>query len=348
MSMKGKMTIYEMAKKANVSIATISRAMNLETRPRVAPATLEKIDELVNRLGYTPHLAARHLSKTTFKTIGILMPHHPQIFLEDYYIKILAGVSDAIMETDYQFKIVLLRCRDEKWDKHNFKLSDGVDALVVTHWHAFFSHPSVFEKLNVPCAVVSDPEPKTRVHFVSGNHFQGGRLVAEHLYLKGHRRVGIFTGPLCSVDSNLRVRGFQSYFSEKGISINSKNVVCGEFQEGKAYQVTESFMKKAENISAIFCCNDNMAFGVMKRLFELGIDCPKKISIVGYDNDNKAGQAFPALTTVQVPVYDLAKEAANRALSYLENKNSKEFFYKETLMPVQLIERASVLDRNKK
>ena len=104
------MTIYEIAKKAKVSIATISRAMSPETRSKVAPETLTEIDRLVALFGYAPNLAARHLSKTVFKTIGILMPHHPQIFLEDYYVKILAGVADATLETDYQFKIVLLKC----------------------------------------------------------------------------------------------------------------------------------------------------------------------------------------------------------------------------------------------
>ena len=87
-----KMTIYEIAKKANVSIATISRAMNPETRSQVSPETLEKVDASIKKYQYTPNLAAKHLSKTSFKTIGVLFPHHAGIFLEDYYYKILAGV----------------------------------------------------------------------------------------------------------------------------------------------------------------------------------------------------------------------------------------------------------------
>lgn len=340
--MEKKLTIYEMAKKARVSIATISRALNPETRSKVSPETLEKINVLFRKYQYTPNLAAKNLSKASFKTIGLLLPHHAGIFLEDYYSKILAGTADSLLASDYHLKMVMLKCQKNKWDKYNFKFGEGVDGLIVTHWHAFFSHPSAFEKINVPCIVISDPEPKTRVHFVSGDHLQGGRFAAEYLYSKGHRKIAIFTGPLCSVDSGLRVKGFQSFFLEKGISLDPELVLCGEFQEEKAYQITEVLVQKRRDITAIFCCNDNMAFGVLRKLAELRMACPDQISVLGYDDDQRASTTHPPLTTIRVPVYDLAKEAGNRLIRYLDEKDPKAFFYQETLMPVNLVERKSV------
>lgn len=336
------MTIYEMAEKAGVSIATISRAVNPETRSKVSPDTLEKIDRLIVRFGYAPNAAAKNLMQTRFKTIGILMPHHAGIFLEDYYTQILAGVSDALVDSDYHFKIVMLKCRDEKWDKYNFKFSQGIDGLVITHWHAFFSRYSIFEKINIPCTVISDPEPKMRVHFVSGDHFQGGALAAEYLYSRGHRQFAVLTGPQNSVDSTLRVRGFQSFLAGKGIALQPELIRCGEFQEEKGYEAAGELVCHKDRFTALFCCNDNMALGALRKFSEHGISCPDEISVMGYDDDKRAAASHPPLTSVRVPIYELAKKAADHLIHYLKEKNKKDFFYRETLLPVCLVERKSV------
>ena len=151
------MNIYELAKKANVSIATVSRAVNPATRDKVSPETLEKIDALVKKHRYAPDMAARNLSTASYHTIGIILPHDPGIFFNDYYCSILCGIADHLLTTDHRFKMIMLK-QDAKWDKYNFRATEGVDGLIITHWPNFFTDKLVLEKLGVPCVVINDPE----------------------------------------------------------------------------------------------------------------------------------------------------------------------------------------------
>ncbi len=333
--------IYEIAKKANVSIATISRAINPETREKVSPETLQKIDDLIKRFGYTPSRAAKNLSNRKYKNIGVLFPHHREIFRESYYSEILSGISDALIDTAYHLRLVLLKCTDSKWDHYNFGLAEEVSGLIVTHWHAFFSSKSALEKIGIPCVVINDPEKNIRAHFVSGDHEMGGKLAAEHLFSQGHRQFAILTGPADSSDSKLRVQGFQKYLKEKGVSVDPKNIVSGDFQSEKAEEAVETIFKKKNKITALFCCNDQMAFGALRKLSSLEISCPGDISVVGYDDERQGALSNPPLTTIQVPLSAMSAGACGKLVSFLEKKISKEAFYGQALMPVRLIRRAS-------
>jgi LacI family transcriptional regulator len=337
-----KLTIYDIAKKANVSIATVSRAMDPRTAQKVSPETLKKIQSVIERYQYAPNLAARNLVRTSYKTVGVIFPHHLGIFSGDYYYKILCGVTDFILDTDYHFKLLMLKGEPSKWDRYHFKSAEGVDGLIVTHWRAFFSNESVLERLGIPCVVINDPEENISAHFVSGDHVMGGRLAAEHLYSQGHRKMAVFTGPLSSTDSQLRMRGFKAFLTEKGISLDPRFVFCGEFQEEKAAALAEDFFKKKPHVTALFCCNDGMAFGVLKKLEELGISCPDEISVVGYDGDKRGESSNPPLTTIDVPLYQMAKEAAKQLIDFLKQRDVETPPYGKTLFPVALIERRSV------
>ena len=335
------MTIWEFAKKAGVSVATISRALNPETRCKVLPATLARLESLAKKYNYTPNLAAKHLRGASFKTVGVLLPHLGGIFFSDYYAKILSGVADALLQTRYCFKVVLLKPERTQWDKYDFKRGESIDGLLVTHWPNFFSKASVLDKLNVPCAVINDPEKNVRAYFVGGDNRMGGFLAAEHLYLNGHRKIAILAGPSWSSDSRLRVRGFRNFF-EKIDEKNYLEILSGDFQEKKAIELTKNFLKEKREVTAFFCCNDLMACGVIKALKEMSIRCPEDISVVGYDDDSRARTSEPLLTTIRVPLYDLTKKMTGLLVDHLKGKGKKKNFSGEILFPVKLVERASV------
>ena len=98
-------TIYDLAKRLNLSTATVSRAINSDTRSKVSPDTLKRVDELVKRSFYVPNLSAKNLRKTSFKSLGILIPHLKGILFSDYCAKVLSGVADALLDTGYTFKL---------------------------------------------------------------------------------------------------------------------------------------------------------------------------------------------------------------------------------------------------
>ncbi len=340
-----KMTIYEIAEKSGVSIATISRAVNTETRHKVAPDTLKKIERLVEQHHYTPNRSAVQLMRARFMTVGVLIPHHKGILLEPYYSKVLAGVADGLLDTDYKLKIVMLKCQKMKWDKYNFQTGEGIDALIVTHWRAFFSGKTFLEKSNIPCVILNDAEESKKMHFIAGDHLQGGRLAAEYLLAQGHRRFAVMAGPADSSDSDARLKGFREGLAKQKILLKPHQIMCGEFQEQKAADIMDNLLKANPSATAIFCLNDDMAFGVMRRLKELKVNCPHKISVMGYDNEPRGELFSPSLTSIQVPLYDMAYGAAKQLAGHLvsnEKKDDENFLAGRILYPVELVRRKSV------
>ncbi len=335
------MTIYEIAKKAGVSIATISRAMSPQTRGKVSAATLKKIDEIVKKYGYTPNVAARNLGGTSFKTIGVVLPHLKGIFFSDYYTQLLSGVADTLLDTDYHFKMVTLKADNFQWDHYDFRAGEGVDGIIITHWPHFFSSAAALEKLTVPCVVINDPEAGVRVHFASCDNQMGGEIAARYLYSKGHRQVVVLAGPAWSADSRQRIEGFKDFFKRMNAPAKFE-VLQGDFQEEKAGALAEAYFRKNDQVTAFFCCNDLMAFGVISALKKTGIHCPRDISVMGYDDDRRAESFEPPLTTIRAPHYDLTKEGTRRLLRYLKKEEKEEFFKEQTVFPVELVERQSV------
>ena len=337
------MTIYEIARKAGVSIATVSRATDPRFRHKVAPETLRRIDVLIRRHGYAPNLAAKNLVRASTRTVGVILPHFSGIFFSDYYCKVLAGVADSVLEAGYQFKMVMLRhAEGPRWDRHDFRSAEGVDALVVTHWPNFFSKAAAINRLNLPCVVVNDLEPGVRAHFAGSDSRLGGYLAAQHLCAMGHRRLLVLTGPEWSSDSRLRVEGFRAFFREAGVKTEIETV-SGAFHEHDAAHATGEFFSRKKGFTAVFACNDLMACGALAKLSEMGIHCPAQVSVVGYDDDARAAAASPPLTTVRVPLYDIARESTRRLIEKLEGRDEQDSFTRRpTLLPVELVVRRSV------
>ncbi len=351
------MNISEIAKKADVSIATISRALNPDESQKVAPDTLNRIHSLVKKYGYAPNLGAQSMRCSAFRTVGVVLPHFRGIFYTDYYVQVLNGVSDALLDSGYHFKLIMLQSgkfhwdednniiyinsKEADWDKYNFKTAEGVDGLIVAQWPLFFSDTRALQKLNIPCVAVNDPESCRRVNFLTEDSRMGGELAAQYLYSKGHRRIVVLTGISESRESFMRVKGFKAFFDK--MKVRTEIIILrGDFHERKAARVVESFYKTTKRkVTAFFCCNDLMAFGVINKLRELGLSCPKDVSVIGYDDDRRAEFFEPPLTTIHVPVYELSKEATLRLVGHLKGE-IKQPFYGQTLFPVSLVERGSV------
>ena len=338
-----KVNITELAKKAGISTSTISRAVNPETRGKVAAKTLKRIDSLLEKYSFTPNLAAKSLRKSSTKTIGLAFPYLPGIFYSPYYHHILAGVTDFLKDTEYQFKMLLLPEDKKKWDHYDFRIGERVDGLIVVHWFKYFSKISILENFGMPCVVINDIEDNSCVRFVGVDHTIGGQIAANYFYSAGHRNFAVLTGPAWSKDSHQRVTGFEEFLKKFDIHVNPEFMIMADFLESRAYEEIDKFFKKKPPVTALFCCNDQMAYGAIRRLKELGIFCPENISIVGFDDDPWSATSTPSLTTIQVPVYDLAKRAIQSLIADLQNESFKASSRKQPLiLPVRLVERQSV------
>jgi len=284
---------------------------------------------------------SKKLNSST-KTIGIALPYVPGMLYSEYYMHILVGVTDYIIEENYYFKLLLLKS-DKWWDNYNFRLKEGIDGLIMTHWNKIFSSKAALEKIKIPNVVINDFDPQIKTSFVYADQVLGGRLVAEHLYSYGHRRMGVLVGPVWSLDSRQRLEGFTSFLKEKEIYIDYNQIEDGKFLEQEGYVSVGKLLKRNKDMTAIFCCNDQMAIGALRKLKELGIKCPKDISLVGYDNESKSELVSPHLTTVSMDVTALAKQAAIILLKHLnEYPGSKKSLWRMHPVSPTLLKRGSV------
>ena len=341
------MNIRDIAKKAGLSTATISRAINQETRAKLAPKTLKLVDEIIAKYGYTPNLAARNLNKTSTRTIGILFPYFYSIFSHQYYVDILSGVADALINTDYQFKILLSRENAPKWDRYDFKKGESIDGLLITQWLMFFSDRLALEGLRGPAVVLSDYAKDINANFVCGDQFEGGSKAAEYLCKLGHRKFALLTGSTGSIDGEARLKGFNHYLRSKNIALDESWVIQADYREDFAYDRIERVLtRQGQRPTAIFCLNDRMAFGVLRRLKELNIKCPQEISVMGFDNDEAGKESNPPLTTINVPLYEVAQEAVRQLLSALKSPAKNQS--RKVLFSPQLITRSSCVAPSRK
>ncbi len=343
--MKRKLNIKDMAQKAGVSVATISRALHPETRSRVASKTLKNIDGLIEKYAYAPSLAASQLRRSSTKTIGVVFPYVQNIFYSSYYTHILSGISNYLMNTEYQFKILLLRQGAEPLNTFNFKAQEGIDGVIMTQWFRFFSKKFMTKGLNVPCVVINDHEKGLKAKFICSDNASGGKAAAEHLFSRGHRRMAVVAGASWSRDSEERVRGFQEGLKTCGVAFDQRSIFQGDWDvDETTHRCVDALLKQDPKVTAIFCCNDNLAFMVIERLKMLGIKCPEDISVIGFDDDFRAAGFSPALTTLRMPVYGLAEEAARSLIDHLRAGSSgkERPFVGQALLPVSLIERSSV------
>lgn len=337
-----KLTIRELAKKADVSVMTISRAVNPDTRAKVAPKTLKKIEKLIEKYGYTPNIAARNLRQTKTKTIGVVFPYVPGLFFSSYYNFILAGIADYLRDSVYQFKLLLLNDK-RSWDQYDFKTGERVDGLIISHWFKMFKNKYIFEKLQIPSIVLNDFDKTVKTFYVGVDQKVGGQIAASYLYEKGHRNIAIITGPRWSRDSLLRIDGFRKYMKKKEVIIHPDLILDGNFLEEVVYEKIDQLLNQPRKFSAVFCCNDQMAVGAIKRLKERGVSCPKDISVMGFDNDPYlAHYNEPAITTINVPAYDFAQKAIKILIDHLEDPDCSDRLTGHSLLSLHLVERSSV------
>jgi len=337
-----KLTIYEIAEKIGVSASTVSRAINHSTRSKVSDKTLKKIDAVVQRYGFVPNQTAQNLRLSTSKTIGVLLPYHKGIFYHPYFRHIFSGTFDCLFETNYKFKTVILQHGESRWEKHDFKNGEGVDGLIISAWPSFFKSRNAFKTVNVPCVLINDYDPETPGCYVCHDDFQGGYLAASHFYARGHRRLAIMRGRSWGSISNLRVAGFLAFLKEHNLTVDEHLIVNGEFNEQDAYRVSENLLKSKDQFTGVFCCNDQMALGLIQKLKEKKISYPDDISIIGFDDITEAGALKPSLTTIRSPIYDIAREATLILITHLADNRKRKKLDGYKKFPVSLIERASV------
>ncbi|MFD0694455.1 LacI family DNA-binding transcriptional regulator [Paenibacillus sp. GCM10027628] len=313
-----KATIYDVAKEAGVSIATVSNAIN--GKGKISQKRREEILKVMERLQYQPSLIASALmGKKTF-TLGLLIPD----ISNPFFAEIARAIEDQAHQNGYSVIMCSTDNKDERVERYITLLEQkSVDGIIIGTGIENMEILSLLQNKSIPIAMIAREASALAVDTVVADDFVGGMLAAEHLISLGHRRVAILAENLKVSSSRERIRGFKQGMHDAGISFSDDNIIICEYkvEEGKRGIQELLGRSSAEHPTAIFCCNDLLAIGALQGAKELGLRVPKALSIVGFDNTILATVTDPPLTTVSQPMEQMGKLVFNLLIDNLEKKD---------------------------
>ncbi len=334
--------IYEVAKRAGVSTATVSRV--LSQPDVVAPGTRRKVMRVVERLAYTPNSVAKNLR--THRTAKLLVTV-PDIS-NPFFSLILQGIEDTAARAGYS---VLLGDTqgDTKREDHYASMikRKEADGLIFLGHRLAKEAAALVRALAPRCAPVVNGCEFSPALGVPSVHIDNATAAAEamdHLYRLGHRRIGIVTGPLVSPLSRDRLRGATARAKAEGAQ-NEFIVMNGDFSIESGSVAASRLLGRDEPPTAIFCFNDEMAIGAMQVARQHGVSVPRQLSVVGFDDIRFSRYLDPPLTTVGQPMREIGAGTVRLLLQILDDANAAP---PSVTLPHQLVIRASTAPADKR
>jgi LacI family transcriptional regulator len=303
----GAVTIHDVARLAGVSAATVSRVLNGAGHP-VREDTRRRVLEAARLLDYYPNRLARSLLRRETAVVGLLVPD----VSNPYYAAILRGVEDVA----HQRGLAVMLCntdRDPAKQRQALRtlLEHRVDGVIVAGGTLTAAD---LARVDGRVPVVAVGRHPARVPCVRVDNVQAARQACRHLLDLGHTRVACLAGPPSSYTARDRVRGYLSALREAGVRPDDGWVVWSEFTAQGGYAATRQLLDRCP-VTAVLACNDQMALGAVRALWEAGLQVPADVSVVGFDDTPAAAVSVPALTTVAVPTYEMGRKTMELLLA---------------------------------
>ncbi|MGB4570499.1 MAG: LacI family DNA-binding transcriptional regulator [Tepidanaerobacteraceae bacterium] len=289
-------TIYDVAKKAGVSIATVSRVLNNSNV--VSEKTRQRVKRAIEELNYTPNVIASALTKKSTLTLGLLIPDISNPFSSE----LSRGVEDA--SNDFGFNTVICNtdyCPEKETTYISLLRQKSVDGFIIST--ADYNDENVIELLkdDVPLVLLGRDIEETEgypIDIVGSDNIKGGYIATKHLIDLGHKKIACLLGPP-RIKVNLeREIGYLRAMEVANLKVYTNLVGYGDFKLEFGYKKTLEFFKGPLKPTAIFAANDLTALGAIRAIKELGLSVPEDVSVVGYDNTILAEMTDPPLTTV--------------------------------------------------
>jgi len=311
-SLRGRVTMQQVAAEAGVSISTVSKVIN--GRYGVSTDTVDHVTQVIERLGYEASLVARSLRNRRTNVIGVLV-----MDFEPFSAEVLKGVSDAIHGSGYELIAYSAGGHVEArtgWERRSLSrlmgsLVDG--AVLVT--------PTVTDvQADGPVVAVDPHTGPSGLPAVAADNLQGARLGVEHLIALGHTRIGMITGRSDLLSAQQREQGYCEALAGAGLPVDPALVRSGDFEPEQAREAARRLLSLPEPPTAIFAANDLSALATLEVAAELGLDVPRVLSVVGFDNIPESALADPPLTTVQQPIRRMGEEATAMLLALISGE----------------------------
>ncbi|MCC5909168.1 MAG: LacI family DNA-binding transcriptional regulator [Clostridiaceae bacterium] len=294
-----KFNIKDVAKKAGVSISTVSRVVN--NSKAVRPKTEEKVLKAIEELGYKPNAIARSLKIKNTKTIGIMVPD----ISNQFFPEVVRGVEDVANMYEYNIFLCNTDLDQEKEIQYFDVLEEKqVDGIIFMGNIISEELEKRFKICDIPIVLIGADYGE--MPSVTTDNVQASKDVVNYLLNKGHKRIGMITGKEKDpVVGQARKQGYVEALEASGVDYNEELVAEGGYRFKSGYEGAKKLLDIKEKPTAIFVASDEMAIGAMRAALERGIAIPEELAIVGFDNIHMAGKVYPALSTIGQPMYEM-------------------------------------------
>jgi LacI family transcriptional regulator len=328
-------TIYDVAREAGVSMATVSRVVN--NNPNVKPQTRKKVFEAIERLGYRPNAVARGLASKKTTTVGVVIPDISNAI----FAEVARGIED--IANMYRYNIILCNA-DKKKDKEisviNTLLEKQVDGLLFMGGTVTQEHLDAFKTSSVPIVLCATTDNNNAMPAVDIDHEKAAFDAVNLLISNGHRKIGMISGTLQDpANGYSRFQGYKKALEQANIPVSDDYIRVGNYRYESGIEAMKYFIALKNRPTAIFAATDEMAIGAIHAIQDADLRVPEDISIISVDNSRMASMVRPLLTTVAQPMYDIGA-VSMRLLTKLMNKENVE--QAKFVLPHEIIVRKSV------
>ena len=324
-------TIYDVAREAGVSMATVSRVVN--GNKNVKENTRKKVLEVIDRLDYRPNAVARGLAIKKTTTVGVVIPN----ITSSYFATLAKGIDD-IAEM-YKYNIVLANS-DEDDDKEvsvvNTLLSKQVDGIIFMGYHLTEKIRSEFSRSRTPVVLAGTVDVEHQLPSVNIDYKQATMDAVECL-TKNNQKIAFVSGPLVDdINGKIRLAGYKEALKKAKLTYSEGLVFESKYSYDDGYQLAERVI--ASKATAAFVTGDELAAGLLNGLSDKGVNIPEDFEIITSDDSQVARFTRPNLTTIGQPLYDLGA-ISMRMLTKIMHKEELE--EREVVLAHGLIERRS-------
>lgn len=329
---KQTITIYDVAREAGVSMATVSRVVN--GNPNVKPATRKKVLEVIDRLDYRPNAVARGLASKKTTTVGVIIPDITNMF----FSSLARGIDDVAAM--YKYNIILANS-DENNKKEvqvvNNLLAKQVDGLIYMGHTISDSIRSEFSRSKTPVVLAGSIDPDEQVGSVNIDYVAAVAAATKQLLESGNERVAFVSGPLTeTINGQYRLKGYKQALDEAGVAYDESLV----FETEHSYQAGLAVFKRIQKskATAAIVADDEVAIGVLNAAKDAGLEIPTDFEVIASNNTKLTEMSRPRMTSIDQPLYDIGA-VAMRLLTKMMNK--EEIDEKTIMLGYDLTERDS-------
>lgn len=328
-------TIYDVAREANVSMATVSRVVN--GNPNVKPTTRKKVLATIERLGYRPNAVARGLASKKTTTVGAIIPDISSIFFSE----LARGMED--IATMYKYNVILSNS-DQNKDKElkliNTMLEKQVDGILFMGGTITEEHIRQFKTSSVPVVLAATYDETNEVGSVNIDYEIAAYEATKYLLEKGKKVPAYVNGSAEFSMNEHKYNGYKRALKEANLTLREDYITEGDFSYESGIEAAKYLVELDDRPDSIFVASDEMALGVIHGVQDAGLQVPNDIQVFGFNNTRLSTMVRPTLSTVVQPMYDIGAVAMRLLTKYM---NKEEVEEKNVILPHRIELRDSTL-----